>query len=239
MKRLFSSSLIVSGILICFIPLIGTVFSSQKQDQLYQSYLGNQTIYDEIKDRGASEKYLSAIRDRGGASFEDDNLPDPGNGDSKPYSKNGIKPYPKPRVLGRIYISDIDVDLILVEGAGSKELKWGAGHISGTSLPGEDGNCAIAAHRNYTFGSYFSRLDELSTGSSVVVDFLGDTYNYIVIDKETVLPEDNTVLLPPDQGEILTLITCAPKGGNSHRLILRCAPVAVPVLPEDLLGASQ
>lgn len=124
-------------------------------------------------------------------------------------------------VIGRIAIDRIDCDLLLLEGSSSRELRYGAGHLDGTALPGQKGNCAIAGHRNYTFGTYFNRLDEMKNDDPIAITYEDHTYTYLVYDSFTVLPDDISVLEQPDDDSIITLITCAPKGSNTHRLIVR------------------
>lgn len=225
MKCKISFCLIAIGILVASFPLAGTLFQQYRQNQIYQSFLEEQASF-ELTNEDAKEESMAMVRNCNPKS-----LATVADGLTADQSLSTEKREGKPTVLGRIGIEKIDADLMLVEGAGANSLNWGAGHITGTGLPGEAGNCGIAGHRNYTFGSYFSRLDELAEGDKVTVYYLGETLNYTVWKIKTVLPEDNTVLLPPHEetGEILTLVTCTPKGGNSHRLILHCLPVDAPV----------
>ncbi|MFA5636267.1 MAG: class D sortase [Anaerovoracaceae bacterium] len=235
MKYKISFCLIIAGILLASVPFVGTLFQQYRQDQMYQSYLESRISF-ELTNKDAKEESIAMAR-----NDDSESLAYAADGLSEDTTLSTEKREEKPTVLGRIFIEKINTDLMLVEGAGVNALNWGAGHIPGTGLPGEPGNCGIAAHRNYTFGSYFSRLDELIEGDGVKVDYLGKTTNYTVSEIKTVLPEDNTVLLAPEEenGEILTLVTCTPKGSNSHRLILHCFPAGVPD-PEATPGeASQ
>lgn len=124
-------------------------------------------------------------------------------------------------VIGRIEIPKISSDLLLLEGSSSRELRYGAGHLTGTAMPGDVGNCAVAAHRNYTFGTYFNRLDEVENGDTITITYNGSVTVYTVFNSLTVLPSDISVLEQPADDTILTLITCTPKGSNTHRLIVQ------------------
>ena len=124
-------------------------------------------------------------------------------------------------VLGRIKIPSISCDLILSEGAGKEEMKFGAGHVLGTVYPGQKGNCAVAAHRNDSFGTYFSRLGEIHEGDTVSFEFGTSKYSYRVYEIFVVTPDDISVLEPIDDKSTVTLISCHPKGSNTHRLIVR------------------
>ena len=123
-------------------------------------------------------------------------------------------------IMGRINIPAISSDLLLIEGSSSKQLKWGAGHVTGTAMPGEAGNCAIAAHRNYTFGTYFSRLNELKVGDEIDIEYKGKPYKYRVTDSFVVDPDEVWVLGKTEK-PIITLITCHPRGSGTKRLIVR------------------
>src|SRR5438309_2367376 len=48
---------------------------------------------------------------------------------------------------GVVRIPAIGVDQVFVEGTGTAELHRGPGHYSGTPLPGQPGNAALAGHR--------------------------------------------------------------------------------------------
>jgi LPXTG-site transpeptidase (sortase) family protein len=119
--------------------------------------------------------------------------------------------------VGRIKINRIGVDLNVVEGADAQQLEVGAGHISGTSSLGSQGNCAIAAHRSKTYGKFFNRLNELTGGDVITIESGGHTYRYMVTGKTVVDPDNVSVLRSGSTNE-LTLVTCTDK--SRHRLII-------------------
>lgn len=229
MKNRISLCFIVAGLVLINVPLAGSLYTKHKQVEFYNGFLEEEVGLESDSLQNIEEKNHSMNHREPSLQLipfaaDIDNI----SGNETNVKESNAVPSmlveDTPTVLGRIEINKINVNLLLIEGAGPKELKWGAGHISGTNLPGENGNCGIAAHRNYTFGSYFSRLNELEAGDEVSVEYRGDLYNYMVNVVKTVLPEDNTVLQPPEEGELLTLVTCAPKGGNKYRLIVHCLP---------------
>jgi LPXTG-site transpeptidase (sortase) family protein len=205
MKKV-STWLILAGIVIILIPIFGALYTSYNQNKLYEEYLNSQEMQ-------------SSINDLDNAFTQTPSTPaavtTPSAGEQKPK----VNAY-KPKVIGRIKIPSASINLILVEGSTSKDLNWGAGHLTATPMPGEAGNCAIAGHRNYTFGSYFSRLGEVKVGDQITVEYNKNTYTYEAYEILTVLPDDNSVLASDGDASILTLITCAPKGSNTHRLII-------------------
>lgn len=201
MKKI-SSWLIIAGIIIILIPIAGTLYTGYQQDKLYEDYLNSQEMQTSIEDLDTA---FTEIPTPAAMAAET--------------TKPAVEVY-KPTVIGRIKIPIASIDLLLVEGTTSKDLNWGAGHMTATPLPGEIGNCAIAGHRNYTFGSYFSRLEEVKIGDQITVEYNKSEYTYEAYEILTVLPSDNTVLAQTDNASILTLITCTPKGSNTHRLII-------------------
>ena len=94
------------------------------------------------------------------------------------------------------------------------------GHEPDTSYAGEEGNCVIAGHRNYTFGKFFNRLDEVKLDDLIYVDTADSTYTYVVTDIKVVDPDDVQVLEPVEDKEILTLYTCTPIYVATHRLVI-------------------
>ena len=204
MKKL-SNWLILIGILIFLIPIIGGIYTSYEQDLLYAKYLAEGSKVQK------SYELLGQT------------LPLPGDVSAAPAiisSTAIVAPAYEPVVLGRVKIPKIDESLLLVEGVKSKDLKVGAGHIPGTAMPGEIGNCSIAGHRNYTFGSYFNRLDEVAIGDKVTVEYGKKSFTYEVYEILVVLPEDTSVLNHTKEDKVLTLITCTPIRKATHRLIL-------------------
>ncbi|HML38569.1 MAG TPA: class D sortase [Bacillota bacterium] len=207
MKK-FSTWLIVLGVIIILVPIVGAVYTNYQQDKLYEEYMNSQELENSIHDLDSA---FSENQTTPAAVASPEAV--------TPAAEKSAPAY-KPTVIGRIKIPSADIDLLLVEGSTSKDLNWGAGHLTATPMPGEAGNCAIAGHRNYTFGSYFSRLGEVQIGDRITVEYNKNSYTYEAYEILTVLPDDTSVLAQPKDGAIVTLITCAPKGSNTHRLII-------------------
>lgn len=122
-------------------------------------------------------------------------------------------------ILWILRIPKIDSENPVVEGTTKSALKAALGHQEGTAYPGEFGNCVIAGHRNYTFGRYFNRLDEVEIGDMIYVDYPDETLSYRVSGIRVVEPDDLSVLEQGDR-EILTLYTCTPIYVATHRLVI-------------------
>lgn len=134
-------------------------------------------------------------------------------------------PYKDPvlaELVGILKINKIDLEEAIREGSTSSVLSSALGHMENTAMPGEDGNCCIAGHRNYTFGKYFNRLNELEIGDTIQIETMDEEYTYRVYDIFVVEPEQVNVLNTLE-GKNLTLITCTPLFVGSHRLIIRAA----------------
>ncbi len=137
-----------------------------------------------------------------------------------------------PLVLGRIEIPRIGVTAIVREGDDDATLAIAVGHISGTALPGERGNMALAGHRD----SFFRELRGIRRRDTIRIVTPARSYEYAVDSTEVVDPNDIRVLDPTDD-TILSLVTCFPfsyVGRAPKRFIVRASLVAP--LPEAASG---
>ncbi|MEU8590522.1 class E sortase [Streptomyces sp. NPDC048664] len=106
-------------------------------------------------------------------------------------------------------------------------LRKGLGHYTGTARLGQVGNFAVAGHRR-TYGDPFEDFPELRPGDAVVLTD-GTTWYTYRIDKgpyKTVPTDVEVIDAVPRKsgytrpGRYLTLTTCDPEWGHSHRLIV-------------------
>ncbi len=118
-----------------------------------------------------------------------------------------------------IRIPKIGLKLIVNEGADTKTLKQGPGHIPETPLPGDTGRCTISGHRT-TYGSPFRRIGELEDGDFIYLETFKDRkLIYVVTGQEIVGPEDVYILAGTDKKELL-LTSCHPEYSAAERLII-------------------
>ena len=124
-------------------------------------------------------------------------------------------------VVAQIIIESINVDKFVVAGIGYKELEKGPGLFTGSPLPGQLGNVAIAGHRT-TYGAPFSRLDELVMGDRIVLKTPQASFTYLVsAPPKIVKASDTDVIRTIDATRAtLTLVTCHPKWTSKNRLII-------------------
>ncbi|WP_093779141.1 class E sortase [Streptomyces sp. yr375] len=115
----------------------------------------------------------------------------------------------------------------VLEGTETGTLKKGLGHYAGTARLGQTGNFSVAGHRR-TYGDPFKDFPELRRGDAVVLTD-GTTWFTYRIDKGPykTVPSDVEVIdaVPRTSGytrpgRYLTLTTCDPEWGHSHRLIV-------------------
>ncbi|MEU7584211.1 class E sortase [Streptomyces sp. NPDC041068] len=115
----------------------------------------------------------------------------------------------------------------VLQGTGTDVLKKGLGHYASTAQLGQKGNFSVAGHRR-TYGDPFKDFPELRPGDAVVLTD-GTTWFTYRIDKKPykTLPSDIGVIDPVPRksgydgpGRYLTLTTCEPEWGHSHRLIV-------------------
>ncbi|MFJ3599021.1 class E sortase [Streptomyces sp. NPDC090126] len=105
-------------------------------------------------------------------------------------------------------------------------LQKGLGHYRGTARPGDTGNFAVAGHRR-TYGDPFKDFPQLRPGDAVVVNDGTRWFTYRIVKKPyRTVPTDTAVVDPVPRGSgfegagrYLTLTTCEPEWGSSHRLI--------------------
>ncbi|WP_393059247.1 class E sortase [Streptomyces sp. LN549] len=114
----------------------------------------------------------------------------------------------------------------VLENTKVKTLQKGLGHYRGTAAAGATGNFAVAGHRR-TYGDPFKDFPKLRPGDAVLLTD-GTTWFTYRIDKKPyrTVPSDVGVIDPVPRksgfdgpGRYLTLTTCDPEWGSSHRLI--------------------
>jgi sortase A len=120
--------------------------------------------------------------------------------------------------VARLEIPAIEVDAYVVEGTDPAALNQGPGHYPDTPMPGEQGNCGIAAHRTM-YGHVFNRLNELAPGDEIVTHTESRSATYRVVETLIVDPSQVDVVAPTDDTR-LTLTTCHPIGSAAQRLVV-------------------
>ncbi|MFF7161460.1 class E sortase [Streptomyces sp. NPDC008086] len=156
-----------------------------------------------------------------------------GAGGEEGGSVSGSPPSPGPYSAGKpfaiMYIPRLGFtwNKPVLEGTAAGTLKKGLGHYARTAQLGQKGNFSVAGHRR-TYGDPFKDFPRLRPGDAVVLTD-GTTWFTYRIDKGPykTLPTDIEVIdaVPRKsgytrEGRYLTLTTCDPEWGHSHRLIV-------------------
>ena len=135
-----------------------------------------------------------------------------------------------------LYAPVVEVGWRLVPLGDVEVIEWevpddAAGFHTGSAYPGQPGNTVISGHNNVA-GEVFRCLIDLEVGDRVTV-YVGETpHHYWVVQKEIVREfgaseeqrRENAKWIAPTGDERLTLVTCWPYSGNSHRLIVVALP---------------
>ena len=127
-------------------------------------------------------------------------------------------------LIGRISVARLGVSVIVMEGTDERTLRRAAGHISGTPLPGQDGNVGIAAHRD----TFFRPLRDIRKDDLITITTSQGDYRYRVVSTQVVSPDDVSVL-NSDGSDVLTLVTCYPfnfVGAAPNRFIVRAEQIS-------------
>lgn len=123
------------------------------------------------------------------------------------------------QTIARLEIPKIGVNAIVVEGTTESALRKGLGHLEETPLPGMGGNFGIAGDR-VLYGGPFLNLNELTEGDEMNLRTSYGDFTYVVTGSQIIDPEDVSVLQPVGY-EAITLVTCDPPWGTSHRLVVK------------------
>lgn len=131
---------------------------------------------------------------------------------------------PENALVGRVTIARLGIHTTVREGASARILSIAAGHIPGTSYPGEAGNVGIAAHRD----TLFRALRHVRIADRIELETGGRIYVYQVDNVQIVEPTRTDVLEARGVPE-LTLVTCYPfdaLGAAPKRFIVKARLVS-------------
>ena len=143
-------------------------------------------------------------------------------------SRDGVAPYAHQLVLGdsemmaHISIPCLSLDLPIYHGTDEATLMTGVGHVEGSALPVGTlgGRCVLAAHSGMPSARMFDDIGSMEIGDRFVIRTCGRTLVYAVVESRVVLPEQTDALLPREDEDLVTLVTCTPRGINTHRLLV-------------------
>jgi sortase A len=116
--------------------------------------------------------------------------------------------------------------LPITSGVDPDDLISGLGHYPDNALPGEKGNFALAGHRS-TYNEPLANVDQLKQDDEVIIETGENWYVYKLVLDEIVEPDALWVLDENPAGianktgipEMITITTCHPRWGSTHRWI--------------------
>lgn len=117
--------------------------------------------------------------------------------------------------VGRIRISSVGLDAVIVEGTATTTLQKGPGRYRDTGLPGQGATIAVAGHRT-TYLAPFRRIAELDAGDEMIVEMPYGSFTYTIEETRVVEPTDVGIIR--DVGhERLVLTSCHPPYSAAQR----------------------
>ena len=221
-KIILGLTILIIALLVCLYPVISN-FTAVK----YQSIV--QTRYE----KAVSDMDDETLKKAKKAALAYNRTLIPGVADNLSFSEEALKAAAEnyenllnirgDGIMGYVEIPKIDVNLPIYHGTGDDSLDRGVGHLLGSSLPvgGETSHTVLTAHSGLAGQRLFSDLDKLECGDTFYVHTLDETMAYMVLEINTVLPEDTSKLVILPEHDVCTLVTCTPYGVNTHRLMVR------------------
>ncbi len=102
-------------------------------------------------------------------------------------------------------IPKLSLEVPVLDGTDAITLNRGVGWIQGTALPGQNGNIAIAGHRD----GFFHGLKDIRTGDRIELRTAQRTDTYVV-DRTVIVDPNDVSVLEKGAAPALTLVTCYP-----------------------------
>jgi len=121
--------------------------------------------------------------------------------------------------MALLCVPKIHLEVPVLDGTNELDLNRAVGHITGTSMPGEDGNIGIAGHRD----GFFRGLKDVTTGDTIELATANETRTY-VIDRIVIVDPNDVSVLARRSRPSLTLVTCYPfyfAGSAPQRYIIQ------------------
>jgi len=138
------------------------------------------------------------------------------------------------RIMGRVEIPKISVNLPIYHTTHSHVLDLGVGHLEGTAFPigGYGTHSVLTAHSGLANARLFTDLEgNITYGDYFFIEVLNRRLAYRVDQILIVWPHEIESLRVSPGEDFVTLITCTPYAVNSHRLLVRGYRVPLEVAP--------
>ncbi len=126
-------------------------------------------------------------------------------------------------IMGFVDINAIGAHVPIGHGTEDTVLQRAAGHMEWTSVPigGVGNHTVISGHTGLPSARLFTDIEKLVVNDTFVLNVLNESMTYQVDQIQVVLPEEAAPLMPVEDMDLCTLVTCTPYGINTHRLLVR------------------
>lgn len=217
-RKIIALIIILTGITIFTFPYLRIAYSDltiNSRIDKYENIQKNIDIDEQNKIMDAAANYNSKIRTDAGSVVDPFFV--------KNYSsENPMNLTDLKEEVGYVYIPAIQEKLPLYLGASEENLAKGLAQVDGTAIPmGRPGERpVIAGHRGYAKQAMFRHLDKLNEGDEIYIFAFGKILTYKVTDQEEIYPSENEKLVPKENVDMITLLTCTPYLQNYNRLLV-------------------
>lgn len=223
---ILATLLIIIGVgLICF-PTISNFFFEKNVEKDKEDFIKK---ISEEKEESLLDKLYKDLQERNEWLYKSEqaNLVDPFSYEQPTIdlSEYGIQD----NTIGYIKIPKMGIELPIILGANSINMRKGAVHLTETSYPigGNNTNSVIAAHRGYGGAQLFRYIDKLDYGDKIYIQNFREELLYVVYEIKLVTPDAIDELAIQPAKDIVTLITCHPYRVNTQRYIVKAERVKV------------
>lgn len=152
-----------------------------------------------------------------------------------------IKGIDKNEVFAYLIIPKLDMKKPIYLDATYKHLDLGLAQVEGTSLPlgGKSTRSVIAGHRGWWGDLMFYNVEKLEAGDDIFIDGRSGLLKYKVTGQEIIDPSDWEKVLPIENKDMVTLLTCHPKRPPRPKRLLINAERAVEKKAEPVEKVTQ
>lgn len=119
-----------------------------------------------------------------------------------------IRPWPwaDTHPIAKLTIERDGSHIIVLAGASGRTMAFGPGHLDGSAMPGEVGNCVISAHRD----THFAPLRYVMPGDFIAVQRPDGAVIRYEVKASRIVDKHDMWVVRSDSRSRLTLVTCYP-----------------------------
>lgn len=121
--------------------------------------------------------------------------------------------------MALINIPSIDMSTVIIHGTDKQYLNNYVCHFENTSMPGENGNFAVAGHSSYRYNQVFNELHKVNIGDEIYINTMNEEFTYTITEIFETEPQNIEVLNQNNDIKEMTLVTCTNSGKD--RLIVK------------------